>query len=278
MPEVEYTQDLDIMKKLAREGGALARRLASEGLKSWDKNPGDPVSEADLAVNSLLKEGLLAHRPDYGWLSEESQDDETRLTKDRLWVVDPIDGTRAFIQDKPEYTISIAMVENGQAMLGCLYDPSRDVLYHAWKDEGAYANDRAINVSSKVDLEGAKIVAADDFLKSKLWPQPWPDITSDNPNSIALRLAWVAEGIRHAAFTLRPKNDWDLAAAGLILQEAGGRLTNHEGQPLVYNKPEPVHQTLLACCPGLYDDLQKRMEEGWAALMKWRASQGLSAS
>jgi len=273
LPEVEYSEDLNIMKKLAREGGALARDLAGANLKSWDKSPGDPVSEADLAVNNLLKAGLLDHRPDYGWLSEESQDDEQRLTKSRLWVVDPIDGTRAFIQGKAEYSISIAMVENGEAVLGCLYDPCRDILYHAQKGCGAYANDKGIKTSDRSSLKGARIVAADDFLNSKLWPRPWPEITSDNPNSIALRLAWVAEGIRHAAFTLRPKNDWDLAAAGLILEEAGGRLTNHRGERLIYNKPTPVHPTLLACCPGLHEDLQLRMNEGWEALMRWRARQ-----
>ncbi|MGD8326206.1 MAG: 3'(2'),5'-bisphosphate nucleotidase CysQ, partial [Sphingomonadales bacterium] len=248
MPEVEYLDDLSVMKALAKKGGALARSFAGEGLKSWDKTPGDPVSEADLAVNALLKEGLLAHRSDYGWLSEESQDDESRLSCKRIWVVDPIDGTRAFIKGRPEYVISIAMVEDGEAKVACLYDPCRDDLYHAIKSEGAYLNDETIQVADRSKLEDAKIVAADDFIKSRLWPKPWPRIRSDNPNSIALRLALVAKGARHAAFTLRPKNDWDLAAAGLILEEAGGCVSDHKGAKLVYNRPKPIHRTLVASC------------------------------
>lgn len=253
------------MKATARKAGALALRFAQGTVKSWDKAPGDPVSEADLAVNQVIKDALLGARPDYGWLSEECADNKTRLDKHRLWVVDPIDGTRAFLKNKPEYVISIALLEGNSPILAALYDPCRDILYHAAKGGGAWRDDQAISVSNRKHLKGARMLAAKDVVKASLWPEDWPPMDIAKPNSIALRLAWVAEGAWDAAFCVRAKSDWDLAAAALLLEEAGGALLNHEGARLQFNQPKLRHPTLIASGPGLQKELVRRIHAGWQA-------------
>jgi len=229
-----------------REAGALAMRTyRSASLKSWTKSGTSPVSEADIAVDRLLRERLGALVPDAAWLSEETDDDKQRLAVPDVWVVDPIDGTRAYIAGLEDWTISVALVREGRPLLAALYAPVSDEMFLASRGSGAQVNARPLSVTPAGTIAGARFAGPQRYLD---WITGIKADTTAVPkiHSLALRLARVAEGAIDAAFTGGSSHDWDLAAADLLVHEAGGALTDFHGAGLTYNAARPVHGALIA--------------------------------
>jgi myo-inositol-1(or 4)-monophosphatase len=253
--------DLALLVDSAREAGAIALDFARDGFETWDKAKGDPVTEADLAIDRLLRQRLLAARPDYGWLSEETADDRSRLDRKRLFVVDPIDGTRAFIKGKPHFCVSLAVVEDERPVAACIFNPATDELFEAEQGGGARLNGRPIHVSDRSVMEGAKVIGPEGLFRHPSWPTPWPALEIENRNSIAYTIALVASGSFDASVTLSGKSDWDVAAADLIIAEAGGRATDHLGRGFRYNQPVTRHLNAISAGPALHDWLLEKLKE-----------------
>lgn len=231
-----YDKDHALLTHAMHEAGDIARRYFNGNLKSWEKKPGDPVSEADLALDTHFKEKLTAARPDYGWLSEETADDKARLEKSRVWIIDPIDGTRSFIAGKPEFTICAALVEDGKPVLGIVYNPILEEYYEAIYGQGAKLNGDLITCSDKADLTDSKLIASRKSFEWHGWLDDVKGASFSHVNSIAYRMVKVASRHAHASLSLTEKSDWDIAAADIILSEAGGITTTARGEKLVYNR------------------------------------------
>ena len=237
-------EDAARLAAAVQEAGAVALKFYKGPLKKWTKGEGDsPVTEADIAANELLHAHLL--RPGEGWLSEESENDPARLRARRVWVVDPIDGTRAFIAGREDWSISAALVEDGRPTVAAVFAPVTEEMFVATVGNGATRNDVAMTATSGSELAGAKLGGPKRIVD-------W--LTQRHPNlvampriySLALRIVRVATGELDAAIAGGSGHDWDLAAADLLVHEAGGAITGLDGKPLIYNKPEPVHSMLVA--------------------------------
>lgn len=252
--------DLDLLIHAVREGGAIAKAAFGSKVETWDKSKGNPVTEVDLAVDRRLNETLTAARPDYGWLSEESSDNEERLAKRRVFIVDPIDGTLAFIKHKPEFTICAAIIEAGRPTAAAIFNPCTDELYTAAKDRGAHLNARPIRVTAREALAGCRMLVAQDVIRHPAWPEPWPPMELGKRASIAYRLALVAAGEYDAMMALSTKHEWDLAAGDLIIAEAGGTVTTHTGAPIAYNQRIPNIRSILCAGPALHRQMLDRTE------------------
>jgi myo-inositol-1(or 4)-monophosphatase len=243
--------DLSLILETAREAGRLACALRDQGL-SIDFKPGDsPVTNADLAADSLLKSRLRQARPAYGWLSEETADDPARLQARRVFVVDPIDGTRAFAKGEPWWTVCVAVVEDGRPVSGVVIAPQLDEAYAAAAGAGATLNGARIHASEVCAIEGCGMVGDPRVFKAKVWTEPWPDMRIEQRNSTAYRLCLVASGAWDATITFAPKHDWDLAAADIIATEAGGFVGDHRGRAFAYNRAIPQQPSLVCAAPAL---------------------------
>jgi len=241
----EFAAEAALLANALREAGQLATGMFGAGVKSWIKDVSSPVSDADIAVNNLLEKRLRPFNPDYGWLSEESVDDPERLSRSRVWVVDPIDGTRAFLNKRNDWSVSVALVERGIPVLGCVYAPMSDEFYLAERGKGATLNAGTINAAVGTDLDLTRIAAPQSILDrvAKI-----AGGTSGSPRigSLALRMCRVANGALDVAFAGGHSRDWDIAAADLIVSEAGGAMTELSGENLRYNCPKVTHGTLVA--------------------------------
>jgi myo-inositol-1(or 4)-monophosphatase len=245
----------DKLEPVMREAGELARVTASRPLKHWTKgHDRSPVSEADIAVNDLLRTRLAALTPGAGWLSEETEDDRTQRDKPLAWIVDPIDGTRAYISGRTDWTISVALVEDGRPSVAALYAPVTEEMFVAVRGQGATLNGALMRIQDEDTLTGAKLAGPKRYLDrlERITPSilPQPKV-----HSLALRIARVAHGDFDAAFASGGSHDWDLAAADLLVHEAGGLLTDLSGRSLRYNRPHVVHGALVAAGPARHGTL-----------------------
>ncbi|HEX2886636.1 3'(2'),5'-bisphosphate nucleotidase CysQ [Vineibacter terrae] len=254
----DFADDVALMVAAVREAGALALRFYRTELAVWQKAGGTPVSEADITVDRHLRQRLCTARPGYGWLSEETEDDTARLTRGRVWVVDPIDGTRAFVEGTPHFCHAVALVEDGVPVAAALFNPATDEFFEAVAHQGARLNGTPIRVSGRQQIAGCRMAAYGPMFKHPAWQDPWPDMEIIQRDSVAYRLALVASGAADAAMGLNTKNDWDLAAADLIVREAGGKVTAHDGKPLAYNNEAPQQPSFLAAGPDLHAALLAR--------------------
>jgi myo-inositol-1(or 4)-monophosphatase len=243
--EIIQARDAALLTDTVREAGALARSLFGTELKNWTKGASSPVSEADIAVNDLVEQRLRAATPDYGWLSEESADDEQRLGKHLVWIVDPIDGTRAYLAGREDWCVSIALVADATPVLAAVYAPVSDELFFAIRGQGATLNDRPVHATAGAGLDFSRI-AGPKPLVQRLSPSSGEITLYPRIGSLALRLCRVAQGYLDAAFAGGQSRDWDLAAANLIVQEADGRMTALSGDTIEYNRREVVHGVLVA--------------------------------
>jgi myo-inositol-1(or 4)-monophosphatase len=234
----------DRLASAVREAGALALHMFRGRPASWIKGASSPVSEADLAVDALLRERLLAIR-DAGWLSEETEDDPARLQRTEVWVVDPIDGTRAYLAGLAEWVVAAALVRFGRPLVAALYAPVSDELFLSVAGGGATLNGAPIKASTGDQLAGATFSGAKRRLDSLAAVEP-RIVTAPRIPSLALRLARVATGALDGTFAAPDSHDWDLAAADLLVHEAGGLVTGLTGESLIYNRPDPVHGALVA--------------------------------
>jgi myo-inositol-1(or 4)-monophosphatase len=239
----------DELAIIVREAGALAKSFRGENLKFWTKHGDSPVSEADLAVDKMLRERLTRLMPDAAWLSEETEDDRARLGAARLWVVDPIDGTRAYVHGRTDWSVAVALVEHGRPIAGAVYAPMEDGLYLATAGAGATLDGVALAVSRVETFDHARAAGPKPML-AKLAEHAPTLVALPKIHSLALRLARVASAKLDVAFASNDSHDWDIAAADIIVHEAGGTLTTLAGDPLVYNSRDARHGALVAAGPG----------------------------
>ncbi|WP_187431942.1 Inositol-1-monophosphatase [Roseobacter fucihabitans] len=248
--------DLDLLRDAARLAGRVATSFAGKTAQSWDKPDGaGPVTEADLAVNDALEAVLRTARPDYGWLSEESQDTGARLAHDTVFIIDPIDGTRSFVEGSRTWAHSIAIAHQGVVTAAAIFLPLRDKLYSAALGRGAFRNGARLLISPRNDLSGAKVLATKPVMNPEHWPTGLPAFDRAHRPSLAYRLGLVAEARFDAMLTFRPSWEWDIAAGALIVTEAGGLCTDKTGVPLRFNNPEPLLNGVIAAGPALHGDV-----------------------
>ncbi|MEM6578964.1 MAG: 3'(2'),5'-bisphosphate nucleotidase CysQ [Pseudomonadota bacterium] len=248
--------DLPLLIEAVIEAGEVARRFAGPEVRVWDKadNAG-PVTEADLAVNETLQSRLRGQRPDYGWLSEETEDNTDRLSCEQVFIVDPIDGTRSFIEGGRTWAHVAAVAQQGQVTAAAIYLPLRDKLYSAALGQGAELNGRPIMASDRAHLAGAALLASRNNLEPKHWRADVPDVALAFRPSLAYRQSLVAEGRFDAMLTLRKTWEWDIAAGDLILREAGAVVSDRAGQPLRFNNPHPQVNGVVAANAELHDTI-----------------------
>lgn len=221
--------------------------------RQWEKVPGHPVCDVDLAADAMLKQRLLEIDPEAGWLSEETADDAERLLRSRVWVVDPIDGTRDFLRGRTGWAVSVALVEGGRPLIGVLDAPARGEHWRALAGAGATRNGASLQVSGHDQLAGARVPA--DVL-----PRADNDLVAvEKPNSIALRIGMVAAGQADLVAAMRWGKEWDIAAAALIAQEAGAIVTDALGRPLRYNSTKGEAFGVLATTPAIHESAVERL-------------------
>jgi myo-inositol-1(or 4)-monophosphatase len=246
---------LDDLSRIVREAGRIAAGRCGTAFDRWEKAPGNPVCAVDLEVDAFLRERLTELDPEAGWLSEETLDASDRIERPRLWVVDPIDGTRDYLRGRSGWAVSVALVEERVPVLGVLDAPARGEHWTAAKGKGAWRNGAALHVSGRTALAGARVPA--DQL---------PSVDSDlvavaKPNSIALRIAMVAAGEADLVATLRWGFEWDIAAAALIAAEAGATVSGALGQPLAFNTASGAAFGVLVATPGIHEAVVERIRE-----------------
>lgn len=246
-----------LLERVVREAGKIAKDAfeANEAVV-WDKVQGHPVTDADIAVNDYLEKHLSDARPDYGWLSEETKDDFSRHACQRTFVVDPIDGTRAFIERTPNFAVSVAIVENGHPIAGVVFNPLRDEFYSAQKGGGVTLNGKPIQCSRREDLEGAEMVG----YPRKFRRLGFPAMRVRISNSMAYRMVMVASGKADCTVAFTPKSDWDIAAATLIAAESGAITTNLRGDIPKFDKDSTSGFGIICAGPKLHALLLDRVK------------------
>ncbi|MBV8687818.1 MAG: 3'(2'),5'-bisphosphate nucleotidase CysQ [Alphaproteobacteria bacterium] len=252
---------LDAVSAVAREAGRIAAARSGSGFARWEKTSGSPVCDVDLEVDAFLRERLRALDPEAGWLSEETLDASDRIERPRLWVVDPIDGTRDYLRGRSGWCVSVALVEDRVPVLGVLDAPARGEHWAAQKGRGALRNGIPLRASGRTALPGARVPA------EQLAAEDADLLAVPKPNSIALRIALVAAGEADLVATLRWGFEWDIAAAALIAAEAGATVTGALGQPLAFNTASGEAFGVLAAAPGIHAAAAERLRARALALV-----------
>ncbi len=250
--------DATLLFAAVREAGALALKLSKQNVRRWNKPDGSTVTEADLEIDAFLKSHLVIQRPDYAWLSEETPDTQSRLGKRHLWIVDPIDGTNSFVNGTDGWCIGAALIENGRPILAGLYRPAAEEFFWAVKGAGAFCNDQRLIPRDGETLQNAELLGTGRAAKCLI---PFGVHGLNAPQiPLLLRLAYVAAGRADIALSFGNKNDWDLAAGDLLMEEAGAVLTDVDGKKMIYNKPEPWQNGLLAASPNRHKATMRQLE------------------
>ena len=252
MPELP---DLAQVAAIAAEAGRIAAARCGGAFRTWEKVPGHPVCDIDLEVDNFLRDKLGALDPEAGWLSEETLDVSDRIERRRLWVVDPIDGTRDYLRTRPGWCVSVALVEDRVPVIGVLDAPARGEHWTAAKGKGAWRNGERLRVSGRTSFPGARV-------PSDKLPSADSDLVAvAKPNSIALRIALVAAGEADLVATLKWGFEWDIAAAALIASEAGATVSGALGQPLAFNPASGEAFGVLVATPGIHKAAAERLRE-----------------
>ena len=253
-------RDTALLLDVAKTAGEIAMRYFRADHRVWDKEGGaGPVTEADLAVDAMLKERLLAARPGYGWMSEETADNTARLDAERVFIIDPIDGTRAFTEGQESWAHSFAVAVKGEVVAAVIHMPAKGVTYTATRGAGATRNGALIRVSSPAPEGDVSIITGKPNLSASHWPGGVPPHTRHYRPSIAYRLGLVAEGRYDAMVTFRPSWEWDIAAGALIVAEAGGEVSDASGKPISFNSPSRLADGTVAAASTVYGALMQRM-------------------
>jgi myo-inositol-1(or 4)-monophosphatase len=262
MTTFEYEKELAIAEQAARDAGSAIMGLFKGKFDVREKSKNNPVTTADLEANRIIRDKIHESFPQDGWLSEEDSDNSSRLALARLWVIDPIDGTKEFIEGVSQFAISIAFVVEGRPKIAVVYNPAEDRFYKAAAGQGAYLNDEAIRVSPHNEIDGALL------LVSRSEPQKKFQVFVDRCDilrvgSIAYRLAKVAGGDGDGTLTFRTIHEWDICAGVLMVEEAGGKVVDGNGNTMIFNRELPKHLGVVAANATLATGLQGL----WAAAM-----------
>lgn len=232
-------RDLTLLREAARAAGAHLRDAFGTDYKSWSKGAAGPVTEVDLAVDTLLKDMLTRARPDYGWLSEETADSPERLQRDFVFIVDPLDGTRSFIKGQDDFCTALAISVRGQAQVGVVYNPIREEMFAGAIGLGATLNELPCAPSDVGELEFCELAGGKHFYASSKWPKKWPaSLRARDVPALAYSLALVAGGSVDGLVGVGRKHEWDVAAGAALIHAAGGRASDSHGLDLTFNKPD----------------------------------------
>ena len=253
-------REFEILTESIREAGARVLELARTGFEVHTKKDRSPVTTADLEVERILHEMQQTHFPDDGWLSEESPDDQTRLNRPRVWIVDPIDGTKAYVNRMPEFCISVGLVDQGRPVLAAVLNPSTGELFTAVKRRGLLLNGRPAAVFAAHERPPVVMVSPWE-LRSGRWAALNGAIQCRPMYSIANALTMVAAGRVQGTITAEPENEWDLAAAVLLIEEAGGAIQDAARQAFTFNQPRPRFRGVVAVAPGTNGDLHRLLQD-----------------
>ncbi len=254
MDSPSYTPILERIRAALKASRPVFARFTPGAIEAEYKAGHDPVTEADRALDAVLRKELL--REGEGWLSEESVDDPIRLQRSHIWVVDPLDGTREFVQGIPEFCVSIGLVEDGHPVAGGIYNPATDETFLGSVDTGVMYNGKPAQPSQRKTLDGAVVLASRSEVKRGEWkPFEHDKFTICPMGSVAYKLALVAAGLADVTFTLTPKHEWDVVAGAALVESAGGFVSTLEKTSLIANRRDPLLSGLLACGPLLKEEL-----------------------
>ncbi len=256
---------LEVAKTAAQRAGEVICSYYSSRYEVREKGADNPVTTADLAANRVLRQVLLHAFPEAGWLSEESVDDPRRLQCDWVWVVDPLDGTKEFIQGIDEFVVVIALVIQQEVALAVTYNPVHQELLYACRGEGAFCNGEPIRVSTTARLQGAVVLASRSETKRGEFERFRDVLTIQPVGSVAYKLAQVAQGKGDLTFSLVPKNERDICAGTLLVTEAGGRVSDPQGRPLRFNQPNPLRPGVVATNGLLHAQTLQLIQQRWPA-------------
>lgn len=243
--------ELNVLLDTIQEAGEGILAVQKKGITATYKENQSPLTEADLLANEILRKNLLGHFPNDGWLSEETIDDPARLSAKRVWIIDPIDGTKEFVRGIPEYAISVALVEMGIPVLSAIYNPATRELFHAVKNQGAWFNQQAMHCKEHADQQLSILASRTELSEGK-----WDDFKRQHhiieKGSIAYKLALIARGDADATFSLTPKSEWDIAAGILLVQEAQGKVSDFYGKDILLNQKNIRVNGIIAAHQHLY--------------------------
>jgi myo-inositol-1(or 4)-monophosphatase len=252
---LQYAEEFATAERAAREAGQVINRLFKGKFDVHEKSKNNPVTTADIEANHRIREIIQAKFPQDGWLSEEDSDNPGRLTSSRVWIVDPIDGTKEFIEGVPQFAVSIGFVVDGQPKVAMVYNPAEEQLYRAAAGQGADLNGKQIRVTSRQDMHGALLLVSRSEPLRKF--QVFVDVCEiRSVGSIAYRLAKVAGGEGDGTLTFRSIHEWDVCAGMLIAEEAGGKVVDGNGKRPLFNRRDPKHHGIVAANEKLTDGIQ----------------------
>lgn len=261
----QYSEELAIAENAARAAGVAVMRLFRGKFEVREKSKNNPVTTADLEANRIIRETILGAFPDDGWLSEEDPDDARRLELARVWVVDPIDGTKEFIDGVSQFAISIGLVVDGRPTVAIVFNPAKERFYQASLGQGSFLNGQPIHVTARDAIHGAELLVSRSEPQKRF--QVFVDRCAIKPvGSIAYRLAKVAGGDGDGTLTFRTIFEWDICAGALMVEEAGGKVVDGNGNSLTFNRQPAKHRGVVAGNAGLTAGLQSL----WALAMAER--------
>lgn len=243
--------ETEILLHAVKAAGKAIIEMQKKGFSISLKENEDVLTQADLLANQIIRNAIHDAFPEDGWLSEENVDDLSRLKKSRVWIIDPIDGTREFVKNIPEYAISVALIDHHEPRLAVVFNPATDELFFAEKGKGAFLNDQQIHVLPMVNQPLTLLASRSEFDRGD-----WTRFSSEHVQvvgSIAYKLALVAAGRADATFSLGPKNEWDIAAGVLLVQEAGGKVTDQSLQSFLFNQPSPLVNGIVAASNAAWE-------------------------
>jgi myo-inositol-1(or 4)-monophosphatase len=248
-------RELDVAKEAAHAAGQVIRKWYEGDYTVSQKGHDNPLTEADTEANRCIHALIEAAFPDDGWLSEETRDSPARLQKSRVWIIDPLDGTKEFIKHIPEFCVCIGLVENGEPVLGVTYNPVRDETFAATRGNGTRLNGESVRVSAQSSLAQARVLASRSEVDRGEWAPFASEMKVDLTGSVAYKLALISAGLADATFSLTPKNEWDVCSGAALILEAGGRFATRHAQPRRFNQADPLLQGIVACNAALYEPI-----------------------
>lgn len=255
---MNFERELAVARRIVTRSADQSLKHFEAGIQMEDKSDDSPVTNADREAEVYIARALEEAFPDDGQMGEEGVAKPSR--SGRTWIIDPIDGTRAFIKKKPDFVTAIAIVEDGRPVVGVIYNPITQELYEAIDGGGATLNGAAIAVSTASEVEGSRMIGPEDVFGNPRWPTPWPPMDIIHKNAVAYRLALVASGAHDATVALGWKSEWDIAAATVIVREAGGRISDPWDGEITFNNPDPRAPGVIASGPRLHPSLIERVK------------------
>lgn len=249
-------QELEVAVAAARAAGRRIAKHYRGDYQVEEKAPGNPVTIADTEANQIIQKAVLAAFPNDGWLSEETADSPARLAKDRVWIVDPLDGTREFVDHVPEFCVCVALVVAGVVQVGVSYNPIEDQMFAARRGGGTTLNGQPVSCTTPAKRTEAVVLSSRSETKRGEWEAFRPHLNVEPMGSVAYKFALVAAGRADATFSLSPKNEWDICAGTLLVEEAGGVVTDRFGKPITFNNADTLLPGLIAAGPILFGPLR----------------------